>query len=185
MKVTEDNYVDLLKKHNEKALNYFIDQHGWIIKSIICKQLQNYPDGHEEIMNDVFLAIWNHCNRYNKEKGSFLTWVGAITKYKIITYLRKQSTQLYYEVFDNLEQVSPHVVPHAQTDMEMEEQQQFYELIKCLKKDDQELFIKRFMEEKDNDEISKEMGVKKDIIYNRLSRGKQKIKRYMEGRTSS
>lgn len=39
MKINEENFLDQLKKKNEKALDYVIDTYGWIIKSVIKKHL--------------------------------------------------------------------------------------------------------------------------------------------------
>ena len=55
MKVTEDNYVELMKQGNEKALQYFIEHYGWIVKSIVCHKLSGHETEQEECMNDVFL----------------------------------------------------------------------------------------------------------------------------------
>ena len=32
MKVNENNYIEELRNRNEKALDYVIDNHGWIIQ---------------------------------------------------------------------------------------------------------------------------------------------------------
>lgn len=48
-----------------------------------------------------------------------------------------------------------------------------------LKPKDKELFVKHYLDDINVDLISKEMGVKKDIIYNRLSRGRRKLKSIM------
>ncbi|EHI99351.1 RNA polymerase sigma-70 factor [Clostridium sp. DL-VIII] len=41
MKIGEGNFVKQLRKKNEKALDYVIDNYGWIIKSIVKKHLYN------------------------------------------------------------------------------------------------------------------------------------------------
>jgi RNA polymerase sigma-70 factor (ECF subfamily) len=178
--VTEDNYVELIKQHQEKALRYFIDHHGWIVKSIISKMLYQFPNSREECMNDVFLAVWQHADSYDEMKGGFKNWVAAVTKYKAISYIRAHSKELTWEYLADLEQEIP--IKTAEMPVESEAQQEFLALIKCLNQEDQRLFIKYFMEEKNGEEISAEMGLKRDVIYNRLSRGKKKIKREMESR---
>jgi RNA polymerase sigma-70 factor (ECF subfamily) len=49
-------------------------------------------------------------------------------------------------------------------------------LLNCLKEKDRDLLYKLYVEEKDINEISTEYGMKKEVIYNRLSRAKKKIK---------
>ncbi|HBN28644.1 MAG TPA: RNA polymerase subunit sigma-70, partial [Clostridiaceae bacterium] len=40
-----------------------------------------------------------------------------------------------------------------------------------------DLFIKLYVEEQGVEDISKETGLKREVIYNRISRGKRKIKK--------
>ena len=89
MKVSEENYVEYMKRGNEKGLQYFIEHHGWIVKSIVCKKMSGYENEQEECMNDVFLAIWENVNRYDSNKAAFTTWVAAVTRYRTLNYLRK------------------------------------------------------------------------------------------------
>lgn len=44
MKITEENVIKQLRKRNEKALYFVIDQYGGLIKSIIRKHLSSLED---------------------------------------------------------------------------------------------------------------------------------------------
>ena len=56
---------------NEKALKFFIEHDGWIVKSIVHKMMAKYQDKQEECMNDIFLAVWKNVDRYTGEKALF------------------------------------------------------------------------------------------------------------------
>ena len=51
------------------------------------------------------------------------------------------------------------------------------DMLNCLKEKDKDLFYKLYVEEKEISDVSSETGLKKDVIYNRLSRGKKKIQK--------
>ncbi len=70
MDVTEDNYVAALQMKNEKALYFFIEHDGWIVKSIVHKMMAIYPDRQEECMNDIFLAVWKNVDGDCKISGA-------------------------------------------------------------------------------------------------------------------
>lgn len=89
MKINEENYMDQLQKHNERALLYVIDKYGGLLKAVISKSLFRMQSYQEECMNDVLLAIWDHIDSFQPEKNSFKNWIAAIAKYKAIDYLRK------------------------------------------------------------------------------------------------
>lgn len=173
MKVTEDNYVELMKQGNEKALQYFIEHYGWIVKSIVCHKLNGHEMEQEECMNDVFLAIWENVSHYDSSRAAFTTWVSAVTRYRILNYRRKLQNADWEDI-DGLQIV-------AGLDVEeqflMDEETEFQSLLKGLSEEDQEIFVRLFWDEQDHDEISQEMNIPKDRLYNRISRGKKKLRK--------
>ena len=88
MDITADNYVAGLQAKNEKALKFFIEHDGWIVKSIVHKMMAKYQDKQEECMNDIFLAVWKNVDRYTGEKASFRTWLTAVAKYQVLSHIR-------------------------------------------------------------------------------------------------
>lgn len=61
MDITEDNYVAGLQAKNEKALKFFIEHDGWIVKSIVHKMMAKYQDKQEECWNSK--SCWRFCRR--------------------------------------------------------------------------------------------------------------------------
>uniref|UniRef100_UPI0025BE4080 RNA polymerase sigma factor n=1 Tax=Chryseobacterium sp. TaxID=1871047 RepID=UPI0025BE4080 len=47
----------------------------------------------EEIIQDVFMKIWNSINQYDKTKGRFYTWMINIARNTAIDYLKSKSFQ--------------------------------------------------------------------------------------------
>lgn len=92
MDITEDNYVVGLQAKNEKALKFFIEHDGWIVKSIVHKMMAKYQDKQEECMNDIFLAVWKNVDRYTGEKASFRTWLTAVARYQVLSHIRISDT---------------------------------------------------------------------------------------------
>ena len=50
-----------------------------------------------------------------------------------------------------------------------------------LSKEDRDIFKKLYFEDRDMDEVSRDTGLSKSILYNRISRGKKKIRREIKG----
>ena len=61
--------------------------------------------------------------------------------------------------------------------IENEISEEMERMLAALKPSDRELFLKLYVEEKTIEQVSEETGMKREIIYNRLSRGKHKIRR--------
>lgn len=60
--------------------------------------------------------------------------------------------------------------------MKITEDNYLEQMLSCLNETDRSLFLKLYVEEADINEVSRETGMKKSSIYNRLSRGKKHIR---------
>lgn len=175
MKVEEGNLISQLIKKNEKALDYVIDNYGWIIKSIVVRHLYNLKSVQDECINDILLGIWDNIDSYDENKSEFRNWVAGIAKFKSIDYKRKYLKGLEFENIDDLD-IS--ISDNTHKDIIKEELDgEVSEILNCLKEKDRDLFYKLYVEEKEIDTVSSETGLKRDVIYNRLSRGKKKIQK--------
>lgn len=74
MKITETNFIEQLKEHNEKALSYMIQQYGGLLSSVVNRHLRLLKEYREECLNDVFLGIWKNIGYYDEKKSSFANW---------------------------------------------------------------------------------------------------------------
>lgn len=175
MHITENNFVLQLKNRNEKALEYVLDNYGWVIKSVVKKHLYNLKSYHEECINDILLGVWNNIYSFDESKNTFKNWIAGISKYKSIDYKRKYLKELEHQSLSNFELKIQDNSLSELTKKELNED--FDKLLNCLKSEDKELFLKLYVEEKEIDRVSKETGLKRDIIYNRISRGKRKLKK--------
>lgn len=175
MKINEDNFIKHLKLKNEKALVYVIDNYGWIINSSIKKYLYNLKDYQDECFDDILLGIWNNIDNFDESKNSFKNWVGAISKYKTIDYKRKYYKYIEKENIDELNIPSKENIFEEVTKNELSEE--LDKLLNNLSSEDKSLFLKLFVEGKEVESVSKEMKIHKNNIYNRVSRGKSKLRK--------
>lgn len=174
MKITEENFIDELKKGNEKALEYVIDNHTWIIKTVLKKHLYYLMDFYEECMNDCLLAIWKNIHYYNPNKSTFKNWVGGIARYKSIDYVRKY---LKNKENENMEEVIVEVEDQSLREILINEvREETEKILSNLSEKDQIIFKKLYLQDKNIDELSQDMGISKSVLYNRISRGKKKLR---------
>ncbi|NFN87085.1 sigma-70 family RNA polymerase sigma factor [Clostridium sporogenes] len=164
----------LIKNRNEKGMELLINEYASLIKAIIRKHLYNLPQYHEECINDVYLGIWNNIVSFNKEKNILKNWIAAITKYKAIDYKRKYLKTLEHIDISQVDIESNFIIEKeilkSELDYEVEE------ILNNLNLFDKQLFIKLFLKEESIKEVSKEFNIKPSVIYNRVSRGKSKLR---------
>lgn len=175
MKIGKHNYIRQLQLHNEKALLYVIDAYGGLLKSIIRKQLFSLPQRQEECLDDVLLKIWQNISDFDESKNSFKNWAAAIARYRAIDYLREYQREI--STVDIEDTVIAREEQRLAAMIEQEISEEVERMLDSLKPVDRELFIRLYVEEQSMEQVSRETGMKKEVIYNRLSRSKQRLRR--------
>lgn len=169
--MTDQQLVCGIKRKDEKALDCLIDRYGGLIKSIVSFHLCDmYRD---ECINDILLSIWNNISKFNPNKNSLKNWIGAVCKYKCIDYKRKY----YKEQFSQLDESIPSACNVESNLLKQEIKNDIESLLCALSPEDRKIFKKRYIYNETTEEISQSMNIKSSVIYNRLSRGRQKLKK--------
>lgn len=174
IEITEENFLTKAKQKDEHALEYIIKEYGWVIKSIVSKHLYHLESYKEECINDVLLGIWQHIDRFDPEKSNFQNWVAGVARYKSLTYVRKYLKEIEYQSIDDIELIQEDT--NIQEVLEADSRAYLEEMLSILNKEDQQLFCKIYLEDQEIADVSEELSMKKEVIYNRISRGKKKLK---------
>ena len=172
MDINSENYIYELRHHNSQALEYIIDKYGGVYKSVISRVLFLYPEDAEECLYDSLMRIWKNIGQYDQAKTSFLNWSVALARYCALDRLRKlRDLTLNTEYSDEIE------TRYSGFTSDRDFDEYFEELISCLKAEDKELFIRLFFYGYTIEEVARDSGKKPSYIYNRISRGKKKIRK--------
>ncbi len=174
LKINENNFIHELNNQNEKAMNYLIDEYGWILKTVISRNLSLLPNLKDECLNDCLMAIWENIGYYNPEKSSFKNWIGAIAKYKCIDYKRKYLKELSNVNIDDLDLESS--VKVDENLLKEETKKEIEAMLGTLGELDKNIFTKFYFEDKKATQISDELELSEDAVYKRLSRARAKLK---------
>ncbi|MEH7325820.1 RNA polymerase subunit sigma-70 [Priestia megaterium] len=164
----DDWIVASIMRKKEKGLELLIDQYGGLITAIVRKHLGTLKSYEEECVNDVLLAVWHHIDRFDPEKNTFKNWVAAVAKYKAIDYQRKY-IKTQHESLSEAGVGETSEVHNIQTnDVE--------ELLDHLSEGDRELFKAYYLQEVELKQIAEKQQTTISNLYNRLSRGRKKLK---------
>ncbi len=135
--------------------------------------MYNLQSVQDECINDVLLGLWNNIDKFDENKSEFKNWIAGIAKFKAIDYKRKYLRELDNENVDDLNiTVDDSINELLKNELSLEMQ----EMMNSLKEKDRELFYKLYVEEIEVDKVSQETGIKRDVIYNRVSRAKKKLR---------
>lgn len=156
-----------IKNRDEKSLRAFIDSYGPVMKASIYKVLTFNENVRMEVLNDSVLAVWDNIDSFDPARSSFKNWCAGVARYKAIDALRKE---IRHKSVD-LDEVSPYL--STDDDISIDETE---EILKVLDEKDREIFRKLFLEGYSYDDLTKVYDISKAGLYNRVARGKKKIK---------
>lgn len=174
MKQTDEELIEQIKRRDEKAFEYIVKIYGRLIKSIVSKHMYNLESYQDECINDILLAIWDNVECYDEAKNSFKNWIAVISKYTSLNYVKKYKKYSNNIELDEFKLVTEdtNINQFIQEDISKE----LEKMLSCLKKKDRVIFTELYLKDKSIEEICFQTGMRKDYIYNRLSRGKKKLR---------
>ncbi|MEA3208208.1 MAG: polymerase sigma-70 factor, subfamily [Chthoniobacter sp.] len=83
--------MEIIQAHERTGLKRLHDRYARRLKAMSMKVLNNDADA-EDLLQDVFLEIWNRAASYNPLKGRPLSWLATLTRRRSIDRLRKRET---------------------------------------------------------------------------------------------
>ena len=137
-----------------------IDKYSGLIASIVRTNLGKLKNYEEECVSDVFLAIWDNIEYFEKDKNTFKNWICVIAKYKAVN--TSEINEDTYYIDKNL--------------LSLEIKQDLEDIFKHLNEKDKDIFKKYYLREEDPQEIAKENNITISSLYSRLYRCRKKIR---------
>lgn len=175
MKIDNDNFARELKKKNQKALDFLVDNYSNLIFKVSISILgSGKREDAIECVNDVVLKVWQNIGFYNDGKSSFSSWLIAISKYNAIDYKRKLKRKNENYDIESLELSSYKEVEDRI--IEAENKEELLEIISSLKDIDKDIFIRRYFVGESISEICENLNLSRSAVDNRILRGKKHLK---------
>lgn len=91
-KLDDARLVQMVALHQEDALGCLYDRYGRLVNSIAMMSIRDQSIA-EEIVQDVFIHLWEKAGSYNSEIASVTTWLCSIAKHRSIDELRKRNVR--------------------------------------------------------------------------------------------
>lgn len=169
---------ELLKKILSKDESGLLDlqkKYGKLIYGVVNKIIgfKHSILDVEECYSDIIYVLWNGISSYDNTKGSLINFIVAVSKFKAIDYKRKLDKRSEVELKDEF--------LGEELFLDVDELESFEELLIDLSNEDKNIFIKRYFFEESIEKIALDLIISKELVYKRLSRGRKKLKEYLEG----
>ncbi len=172
MKINEENFIKLLRKKEDKALEYTIDTYTPIVSFVVNKVLYNFgKETVEECVSDVFISIWYNIERFKGENKDFKNWICTVARFKSIDYYRKLVKEKEDNNLDSF--VSQDVLDEIIVN---ENKKEVVNMLNFLNTEDRKIFSMRFLLGFGVKDISRSLKLSESVVSNRIYKGKKKLK---------
>lgn len=113
---TEEELVVLLKQKSQEAFNYLYKNYSGVLYGIVKRVISDDQTA-EDVLQDVFVKIWNNIEQHNSEKGRIYTWMINIARNAAIDKLRSKG-----EIMKSKIHTGEDVVYNVSTGLKTEQQ---------------------------------------------------------------
>ena len=116
--------VKLVQSKSERGFHTLYNKYCGALYSVIIKFVKR-TDVADDLLQDTFVKIWKHIDRFDSDKGTLYTWMLNIARNHAIDYLRtpsyrnqKQQVEidLFYHAIETIENSSLNSCPIEFTD---------------------------------------------------------------------
>jgi RNA polymerase sigma-70 factor (ECF subfamily) len=90
----DDRLILRVASGDQAALAKVIDRHGRGLRLLAARLLRSASDA-EDVVQDVFVAVWNHARRFDPAKGKATTWLYRIAANRCIDMRRRRSFRAF------------------------------------------------------------------------------------------
>jgi len=94
--IAEAELISLLRQKDADAFAYLYDHYSGALYGVIFRIL-NKEEVAEEVLQDVFLKIWNKFDQYDLSKGKLFTWLVNIARNQAIDKTRSKEISKAYK----------------------------------------------------------------------------------------
>ncbi|MEY4532171.1 MAG: hypothetical protein RLZZ156_2894 [Deinococcota bacterium] len=89
---SDEQLLAQVAQTSENALELLYDRYSRVVYSMARKILRSPRDA-EEVLQDVFVRVWQRAGDYNALKGKALTWILTITHHVAIDLYRRNQVR--------------------------------------------------------------------------------------------
>lgn len=170
---SEEELVLLLKQQNRDAFTYLYNNYSGVLYGVVRKVVYDEQTA-QDVLQEVFVKIWNNIDRFDATKGRIYTWMLNIARNAAIDKLRSKG-----EIMKGKIQTGEDVVYNVQEQLNTEQQTDtigLRKLVAELKPEYQAIVNLAYFKGFTLDEISKTLEIPLGTVKTRMRAAMQLLR---------
>jgi len=86
---SDEELMEGVRRQDPEALSQLYDRYSGVLKALAMRIVHNEAES-EDLLQEIYMDIWNHSQNYTQEKGKALGWMVTLTRRRSIDRLRKR-----------------------------------------------------------------------------------------------
>jgi RNA polymerase sigma factor (sigma-70 family) len=164
-KYSEEELVYLLRQRDQQAFSYLYDNYAPALNGIIYRMVEDKTLG-EDLLQEVFVKIWNNFSSYDNTKGRLFTWMLNLTKNLTIDTLRSMGYKKQAKISTDENSVSN--LSDSNNGIEKFDVIGLRKLLETLKPEQRQLIDMAYFNGFTQDEIAKQTGIPLGTVKTRM-----------------
>lgn len=174
--------IQLVIRSDEGALSALYDRYAKLVYSIALNAIGEQGLA-EEIVQEVFIRIWEKASSFDSNRGKLYTWIVSITRNRSIDLLRKSKTRResihrYWTEFDLLEETTSEN-PERRAESQIE-QQRVRAALRQLPEEQRQALALAYFKGLSQSEIANVLDEPLGTIKTRIRLGMKKLRALLE-----
>ena len=167
-KKQESEILKLLERDPQKGMAMAIEHYTGLIWTVAGQYLSN-PEDIKECVNDTFLELFLHRNRYDSDRGSLAVFLGGIARNRAVSLYRKNRRHESRELSENcIDSKNDYLQTEDRLDLE--------QAINTLKPEDAEIIRLHYYNGMSVQEIAASMNLPYETVKKRHQRSLAKMR---------
>lgn len=176
-KYEEQDLVALLRNKDQQAFGYLYDNYSAALNGIIFKMVED-KELAEDILQEVFIKIWNNFTSYDNSKGRLFTWMLNITRNLTIDTLRSKGYKKQQKIQNNENSVNNFADNTA--NIEKFDSLGIRKHLDVLKNDQKQIIDLAYFSGLTQDEISKTLSIPLGTVKTRMRTAILELRKLLE-----
>ena len=164
-KYNEDELVLMLQQQDQQAFAYLYDNYAPALNGVIFRLVEDKALS-EDILQEVFVKIWNNFSSYDRTKGRLFTWMMNLTRNLTIDTLRSKAYKKQAKISGDENTV--HNYQDTNSGAEKFDAMGIRKQLANLKADQRRVIDLAYFSGLTQDEIAKEIGIPLGTVKTRM-----------------
>ncbi|RDB33157.1 RNA polymerase sigma factor [Exiguobacterium sp. RIT594] len=175
---SDESLYHQMRSGDEQALEVLYDKYERLLFSF-AHRFTNNDRLSEEVIQEVWMKIWNGRVDFNTDKGKFSSWILTITRNAALDCLRREKRQPTIEVE---ERDGGYDEPVERTVIQRETATEVRDAVNELKPDQQELIELVYFKGLTQQQISEQLNLPLGTVKTRIRSAIQALRKLLDGR---